>query len=109
MSAANRNKTELLITIGTPYVGSAKCLDVMEAGNLIQVPLIGDRIAQTVKTCCQNSYAAYQLLPTEKYANKTGKFAVKIYNGNSDGGSTQITDITFIQKNPAGPRKLMVL
>jgi pimeloyl-ACP methyl ester carboxylesterase len=82
-SAANRSKTSALITLGTPYVGSAKCINVMETGELIGISILGMDITlfgNTVKAVCKNSYAAYQLLPTAKYYATTGAYPIA-YNG----------------------------
>lgn len=66
-SSANRSKTTTLITLGTPYVGAAKCIDVMETGDMIGVNILGLTISlfkNTIKDMSKNCYAAYQLLPT---------------------------------------------
>ena len=66
-SATNRSKTTALITLGTPFVGAAKCIDVMETGEMITFNPLGVNITlfkNTIRDMSKNCYAAYQLLPT---------------------------------------------
>ena len=82
-SAANRNKTAGLITLGTPFVGSAKAINAMETGELIDKNFAGIDVyffKTTVRNMSKNSYAAYQLLPTSNYRSKTDEYPVK-HNG----------------------------
>ena len=83
-SSTNRNKTSALITLGTPFVGSAKCLNVMETGELITLPGLNITIfSEIIKNVSKNSYAAYQLLPTNKYYAVTSQYPLSI-NGNNN-------------------------
>ena len=100
-SSANRTKTAALITLGTPYVGSAKCINVMETGELIGMNLLGINITlfgTTVKNMSKNSNAGYQLLPTSKYYTITGAYPVS-YNG------TNYTTSDATLKNTAWGKK----
>lgn len=84
-SSSNRAKTAALISIGTPYVGAAKCIDTMETGELIVREIVGTDVTiapNIVQRICMNSYAAYQLLPTTQYYAITG-----IYPVNSGGAN----------------------
>lgn len=94
-SAANRAKTVALITIGTPFLGSAKCINAMETGELIVIP--GTNIPlfnPIVKKVSNNSYAAYQLLPTTNYHTYTGQRALYV-------NSSQITNCYTALANTA--------
>ena len=44
-SSSNRSKTTALITLGTPFVGAAKCIDVMETGNMITYNPLGVNVS----------------------------------------------------------------
>ncbi len=78
-SAANRSKTKALITIGTPYVGSAKCINVMETGEMITVtPFNITLFGNTMKKLGKNSVGAYELIPTNKYYSYTGSAPLKV-------------------------------
>ena len=99
-SAANRNKTAALITLGTPFVGAAKCIDVMETGEMISVSLLGLDITlfkNTIRDMSKNCYAAYQLLPTSKYYSITGSYPISV-NG------TNYTNAITMLKNTAWGR-----
>lgn len=108
-SAANRSKTAALITLGTPYVGSAKCINVMETGDLIGINILGINITlfgNTVKAVCKNSNASYQLLPTSKYYSITGESPIS-YLGTNYTASEATLKNTAWGKTSAGVVKTM--
>lgn len=80
----NREKTVALITLGTPYFGSAKCLNVMDTGEMILSPLSNNDyiFKEIIKKVSRNSFGAYQLLPTEKYYSYTGFYPYSVANAN---------------------------
>lgn len=73
-SAANRNKTKKLITMGTPYLGSPKAVYVMETGKLFGNWFNDALFAGGLKTVAPNMPAVYELLPPsrnfERYIKK---------------------------------------
>lgn len=75
-SAANRAKTVALITMGTPFAGSAKAINAMETGELLEWPEGAYFREDLVKAIAQNSFAAYQLLPTTDYKTITSSYPV---------------------------------
>lgn len=77
LSTANRSRTAGLITLGTPFAGAAKCINVMETGDLIKYAGIY-LYTNTVKEICKNSNAAYQLLPNAYYYSKTSAYPVSV-------------------------------
>ena len=106
-SSANRAKTSALITIGTPFVGSAKCIDVMESGELVKNPVNGSYlVTDVVKKVCGCSYAAYQLLPTTNYRNITGYYPISI-NGTNYSDCAMLVNASW-GHTPAGTVKPMV-
>lgn len=98
-SSTNRSKTAALISLGTPYVGAAKCINVMETGELISLSILGIDITlfgNTVKSVCKNSNAAYQLLPTAKYYAITGQYPIAYL------GTNYTTSDATLKKTPWG-------
>lgn len=58
-----------MITIGTPYTGSAKAIHVMETGELIEKKSgDGYELTRTLKALAPNYTSVYQLLPTKDYS-----------------------------------------
>lgn len=100
-SSTNRSKTTALITIGTPFVGAAKCIDVMETGEMITFSLLGINInlfKNTIRDMSKNCYAAYQLLPTSKYYSITNTYPLSV-------AGTNYTTVTTQLKNTAWGKK----
>ena len=88
-SVANQNKTQVLITAGTPYVGAAKSINTMETGELITIyPL--QLYKASFKAFCKNSYGAYELLPSSRYYSTTGEYPISI-------SGTNYANTTFLQ------------
>lgn len=102
-SSTNRSKTTALITLGTPFVGAAKCIDVMETGEMITFSLLGIDInlfKNTIKDMSKNCYAAYQLLPTSKYYSITGTYPLSVNGTNySTTAMTQLQNTAWGKKS----------
>lgn len=101
-SATNRNKTTALITLGTPFVGAAKCIDVMETGEMITFSLAGVNITlfkNTIRDMSKNCYAAYQLLPTSKYYSVTGSYPLSVNGTNYSTATTQLQNTPWGKKS----------
>jgi len=101
-SSVNRNKTTALITLGTPFVGAAKCIDVMETGEMITFSLLGINInlfKNTIKDMSKNCYAAYQLLPTSKYYSITGTYPLSVNGTNYSTVTTQLQNTAWGKKS----------
>ena len=101
-SAANRNKTAALITLGTPFAGAAKCLNVMETGEMLEFGLFGFTVAvfkSFIKGLAINSYAAYQLLPTSTYYSITGEYPIKIGGTNYTNAMTYVPNMSWAKKS----------
>lgn len=56
-----------MITIGTPYTGSAKAVHVMETGELVEVGN-GYQLKGSIKALAPNYTSVYQLLPSKNYS-----------------------------------------
>lgn len=100
-SSSNRSKTTALITLGTPFVGAAKCIDVMETGNMITYNPLGVNISlfkNTIRDMSKNCYAAYQLLPTSKYYTKTGIYPLSVNGTNYSNATTQLKNTAWGKK-----------
>lgn len=100
-SAANRAKTKAFISIGTPFVGSAKCINVMDNGTLLEfLPENANPFAYKtfVKNLCSCSYAAYQLLPTNKYYTTTGIYPIKVGGTNYSNPMAQLPNANWGKK-----------
>lgn len=100
-SAANRNKTAAYIAIGTPFVGSAKSINVMETGEVIAVPDIINSVVhfkETMRDMSRNCYAAYQLMPTSKYYTITGGYPITVNNVNYSNPLTKLKDAPWGKK-----------
>lgn len=95
---ANRSKTLALITLSTPYVGSAKCINVMETGELLSFLNIG-LFENTVKDVCKNSYAAYEILPTSKYYSTTSQYPISVNGTNYTTSDTQLKKTAWGKKS----------
>lgn len=83
--SSNRSKTSAFISLGTPYVGAAKCIDVMETGEMLTYNFAGinvDLFKGTIKEMSKNCFAAYQLLPTSKYYSITGTYPLSVNGSN---------------------------
>lgn len=99
-SATNRSKTVALISLGTPYVGAAKCIDVMETGEMLTIPLLDIPVfGGTIKEMSKNCYAAYQLLPTSKYYNITGTYPLSVNGTNYSTVMTQLQNTAWGKKS----------
>lgn len=101
-SAANRNKTAAYIAIGTPFVGSAKSINVMETGEVIAVPDIINSVVhfkETMRDMSRNCYAAYQLMPTSKYYTITGGYPITVNNVNYSNPLTKLKDAPWGKKS----------
>ena len=101
-SAANRKKTTALITLGTPFVGAAKCINVMETGEMITFDLLGldiNLFKGTIKDMSKNCYAAYQLLPTSKYYSITGSYPLSVNGTNYSSVTTQLQKTAWGKKS----------
>ena len=101
-SSSNRSKTTALITLGTPFVGAAKCIDVMETGNMITYNPLGVNISlfkNTIRDMSKNCYAAYQLLPTSKYYTKTGTYPLSVNGTNYSNATTQLKNTAWGKKS----------
>lgn len=100
-SSTNRSKTTAFISLGTPYLGAAKCIDVMESGEMIGMSILGINVTlfkNTIKNMSKNCYAAYQLLPTSKYYSVTGYYPVSV-------SGTNYSNATTVLKNTAWGKK----
>lgn len=72
-SSTNRNKVDKLITIGTPYTGSVKLLNVAEDGDM--GVLVNAFVSKSnLKTLMANFHCTYQLAPTTRYGNNYGAY-----------------------------------
>lgn len=100
-SSTNRAKTTALITLGTPFVGSAKCISVMETGEMIEAPLGIDAylFKNTVRDMSKNCFAAYQLLPTSKYYSITGAYPLSVSGTNYSNPTTQLQNTAWGKKS----------
>ena len=101
-SSSNRSKATALITLGTPFVGAAKCIDVMETGNMITYNPLGVNISlfkNTIRDMSKNCYAAYQLLPTSKYYTKTGTYPLSVNGTNYSNATTQLKNTAWGKKS----------
>lgn len=101
-SATNRSKTTALITLGTPFVGAAKCIDVMETGEMITFNPLGVNITlfkNTIRDMSKNCYAAYQLLPTSKYYSITGSYPLSVNGSNYSAATTQLQNTAWGKKS----------
>lgn len=101
-SSTNRSKTTALISLGTPYVGAAKAIDVMETGEMITFSLLGIDInlfKNTIKNMSKNCYAAYQLLPTSKYYSITGTYPLSVNGTNYSTVTTQLQKTAWGKKS----------
>ena len=78
-SENNRNRTILNVSVAVPYTGAAKCIDAMYTGEIVKQ--LGLYLYKNqMRQMSMNSYASYQLLPTEDYRNETGYYPVKVGN-----------------------------
>lgn len=99
-SSANRSKTIALISLGTPYVGAAKCIDVMETGEMLKFPGLDFTIFKnTIRDMSKNCYAAYQLLPTSKYYSITGTYPLSVNGTNYSTVMTQLQNTAWGKKS----------
>ena len=101
-SSTNRSKTTALISLGTPYAGAAKAIDVMETGEMITFSLLGINInlfKNTIKNMSKNCYAAYQLLPTSKYYSITGTYPLSVNGTNYSTATTQLQNTAWGKKS----------
>jgi hypothetical protein len=78
-STANRKKVKELITMGTPFLGSAKIIKVFETGDVFN-NLKDFVMAEHVKDIIPNYSSAYQLIPTIRYPNTILKYNNASYN-----------------------------
>jgi hypothetical protein len=69
-SSGNRAKVHKLITIGTPYLGSAKAIAAFETGALFGFPL-DFLLAGEFRLLSPNFASAYELLPNSRYTSFT--------------------------------------
>jgi pimeloyl-ACP methyl ester carboxylesterase len=78
-SQENRDQVELLITFGTPFIGSTKAIHGFNTGHLLEW-LQNLAIGANLKRLAANTVSAFELLPTSRY----GSF-VTVFNemGNS--------------------------
>ena len=108
-SSDNRNKTTALITLGTPFAGSAKCINVMETGEIIGIT-IGDTYIDlftgTIKAMSKNCFSSYQLLPTSTYYSLTNCYPL-IVNGQSYSNVYSPLKNTSWGKTSSGTTKIM--
>lgn len=73
-SAANRNKTTKFISVGTPFTGTAKAIDVIETGSMsFWLDIITE-----LKLYAKNIPAVYELLPTRQYFNQYSSVIHKV-------------------------------
>jgi len=74
-SQANRNQVDMLITFGTPFMGSTKAIEGFETGQLLHwaVNLI---LAGNLRRISENTISGYELLPTSRYGQFIGRFGV---------------------------------
>ena len=103
-SAVNRNKTAAYIAIGTPFVGSAKSINVMETGEIIAAPDIVNSVLhfkETMRDMSRNCYAAYQLMPMSKYYTITGIHPITVNNVNYLDPLTKLKDAPWGKKATA--------
>ncbi len=110
-SAVNRQKTTALITLGTPFVGAAKCINVMETGEMITFNLLGlnfNLFKDTIKDMSKNCCAAYQLLPTSNYYSITGLYPLSV-NGTNYASVRNQLEKTAWGKRSNGTTKPMFL
>lgn len=99
-SSANRAKTVALISLGTPYVGAAKCINVMETGDMLRFPGLDFTIfGNTIRDMSKNCYAAYQLLPTSKYYSITGTYPLSVNGTNYSTVMTQLQNTAWGKKS----------
>ena len=101
-SAVNRNKTAAYIAIGTPFVGSAKSINVMETGEIIATPDIVNSVLhfkETMRDMSRNCYAAYQLMPMSKYYTITGIHPITVNNVNYLDPLTKLKDAPWGKKS----------
>ncbi len=70
-SAANREKVDKFITLGTPYLGAPKALYVFETGGLMDWPA-SQVMDEPLKAIANNARSVYELLPTANYFNLNG-------------------------------------
>lgn len=108
-SSTHRSKTDVLITLGTPYAGSAKCINVMETGEMLSINLAGIDVplfTNTIKNMSKNCYSAYQLLPTSDYYDLTECYPVTV-NGISHSDAITHLKNTAWGKTSNGGEKLM--
>ncbi len=85
-SSANRSKTEKLITLGTPFTGTAKAIYAFETGDVLGAEITGALFKDVVK----NLPATFELLPNQRYFARYNDF-IKV-NGVSKNGYTQSWD-----------------
>ena len=108
-SSENRNKTAALITLGTPFVGSAKCIDVMESGKLLVAEFAGidiDVFTGTIKEMSKNCFSAYQLLPTSSYYALIQEYPLVVNGQNYTGVYAKLRNTAW-GKASDGSAKLM--
>ena len=100
-SYTNRAKTVALITLGTPFVGAAKCIDVMETGEMltINLPFNFYVFVNTIRDLSKNCYAAYQLLPNDNYYNITNIYPVSVNGVNYCYALTQLQNTAWGRKS----------
>ena len=75
-SQANRDRVEMLITFGTPFLGATKAIDALETGRILtpdkflQRWLIEPFILRPImQRLAANTVSVYELLPTSRYGN----------------------------------------
>lgn len=86
-SSVNRNKVDKLITIGTPYTGAVKLLDVAETGDMgAAVNLFAPK--DNLKAIMANFHCTYQLAPTTRYGDNYGAY-IKVGTTNKSGSAAR--------------------
>lgn len=86
-SSTNRNKVNKLITIGTPYTGSVKLLDVAETGDMgMAINVFAPK--ENLKALMANFHCTYQLAPTTRYGDNYGAY-IKAGTVNKSGSAAR--------------------
>ena len=103
-SSTNRAKTKALITVGTPFLGSAKAIYAMETGKLVK--FVDYIYEETVKSVGRNSFAAYQLLPTTNYRSIIGIYPFTVAGASYSNCYTSLVNTSW-GKTSTGSTKVM--
>lgn len=70
----NSHDIDKVITIGTPYLGAPRAIEIIETGKFFNIEALDFRYASTFKRLAEFFPAVHELLPSQKYYELKGSY-----------------------------------